>query len=115
LGRVDEWTSDLGTAVKDLTDGIVKGLDTPAQATEAAVYDEDSDQDQPYSVGAELDLDRGYGADNDDWLYDAGRAIGAGGPAVLFFGTANPAALALYGPTTAASAGKALKEKYLED
>jgi len=115
MGRVDEWTSDLGTAVKDFTDGIIKGLDTPAQATEAAMYHKDGGHEEPYSVGAELDLDRGYTPEDDDWLYQTGRAVGAAGPAALFFGTANPAALALYGPTTAFSAGKAVKETYLED
>lgn len=114
MGRVDEWTDDLGNAVKDITDGIVKGLDTPAHMAEAATYDDENERDQPYSVGAQLDLDRGYAADEDDWLYETGRAVGAAGPAVLFLGTANPAALALYGPTTAASAGKAVKEKYLD-
>ncbi|MDY6771640.1 MAG: hypothetical protein SV186_06850 [Candidatus Nanohaloarchaea archaeon] len=115
MSRVEQWTKDLAENAIEFKDGIVKGLDTPAHLTEAVTYDEETaERDEPYTVGAKKDLDQEYAASDDDFAYEAGRAVGAAGPAVAFLGTANPAALALYAPTAIEGASNAVKENYLD-
>lgn len=99
-------------AGQDLLEGAAKGLDLPAYIQDSLSYDEDADH-EVYSLGARIDHDRGYTPIDEDPVYEAGYALGAGAPAVAFFSTANPVFLAPYAPSAVIGGLKSV-ERYLE-